>query len=101
METMVQTMHRLGNQGFNGQFRAESGGLRFLTNGTLYQPEELTVEEMVRLEGNSTPDEEAVIFALVTPLDEKATYCVTYGPEMDPADMDVVRRLHVSPSERT
>ena len=95
METITEVVGRLGQKGYTGQFRAESGGLRYLGTDTLFQPEELQVEEMVRLEGTSAPDEETVVFAISTPDAERATYCVNYGPNMDPADMSAVSRLQV------
>lgn len=98
METISQTLGRLSEQGYTGQCRAEEDGLRFLEDGSLYAPEEVVVEEVVRLEGTSSPDEESVVFAIASPHGEqRATLCVTYGHNMDPLDSDVVTRLTVRP----
>ncbi len=98
MESISQAVGRLSEQGYTGQCRAEAGGVRFLEDGTLLAPEKVIVEEVVRLEGTSSPDEEAVVFALCTPdKQQRATLCVTYGPDMPLEDSEVVRRLVVRP----
>lgn len=99
METISQAVTRLHEQGYTGQCRAEPGGLRFLDDGALVAAEAVVVEEVVRLEGTSTPDEQAVVFAVRSPDgDRRATFCVTYGPDMDPDDCDIMQRLDVRPA---
>ncbi len=98
METISQAVGRLTEQGYTGQCRAETDGVRFLEEGTLVAPERVVVEHVVRLEGTSSPDEEAVVFALRCPdSQQRATLCINYGPAMDPDDSEMMRRLTVRP----
>ena len=94
METLSQAVDRLTAAGYRDDFRAESGGLRAVGTGCLHEPEALVIEEVVRFEGASDPEDEATLFALrCTTYDARGTYVVAYGPAIDPLDAEMVRRL--------
>lgn len=93
METVGEAVDRLTRAGYVDQFRATTRGLRD-GGGTVHHPEHLVVDEYVRFEGTSDPDDEAIVFALRDPTHElRGTYAVPYGPSMGPADAEMVRRL--------
>ena len=95
MESMVEALGRLTDSGYVDHCRAESAGLRFLECRELYVGDEIIVDEIVRFEGPSSSDDEAILFALHTTRDErKATYCSGYGAMIDEADSRVVSLLH-------
>ena len=80
--------------GYREDFRAESGGLRAVGRGSLHEPESLVIEEIVRFEGASDPEDQAVLFALRDALQEvRGTYVAAYGLYMDPLDGVMTRRL--------
>jgi hypothetical protein len=94
METLTQALERLEAAGYREDFRAEEGGLRAMGSGCLHQPESLRIEEVVRFEGASDPDDQAILFALrCEEHGTRGTYVVTYGPSVDPLDAEMVRRL--------
>lgn len=94
METIMDVIRRLSSEGYNGQVRAEPGGMRFIDDNEVVDPECVTVDEVVRIEGTSSPDEETAVLALRREHDgHKATYCVTFGTHMDPMDVDILQRL--------
>ena len=64
MEDLAQAVERLTVAGYCEDFRAESGRLRAVGNGSLHEPESLVIEEIVRFEGASDPEDQAVLFAL-------------------------------------
>ncbi len=98
METISQAVGRLSEEGYTEQCRAEVGGVRFLDDGAIYEPEQVVVEEVIRLEGTSAPDEESVVFALRSPDGQsRGTLCMSYGSQMDPIDSEVIARLTVRP----
>lgn len=98
METISQAVGRLSEQGYTDQCRAEAGGVRFLEDGALYSPEDIVVEEVVRLEGTSSPDEESVVFAISSPAGgQRGTLCIAFGSGMDETDSEMVNRLTVRP----
>lgn len=94
MESLSEALKRLTAAGYREDFRAEPGGLRAMGTRCLHEPESLVVEEVVRFEGPSDPQDEAVLFALRCGVHgTRGTYVAAYGPAMDPLDAEMVRRL--------
>jgi len=94
METLSQAVERLTAAGYRDDFRAEGGGLRAVGTGCIHDPEALVIEEVLRFEGSSDPQDEATLFALhCTTHDVRGTYVVAYGPTTDTLDAEMVRRL--------
>jgi malic enzyme len=97
-ETLSHALERLNASGYCDDFRACGGGLRAAMAGRTYEPEALLIDEAVRLEGATDPDDEAIVFALRAPDGVRGTYSVAYGPLMAAADADVVGRLGAPPA---
>jgi hypothetical protein len=95
METMSEALAELEAAGYRDAFRAEPGGLRALTDGHLFAPESLVVVAVRRFEGESDPDDMAIVFALRSPSGEvRGTFTAEYGPKLaDPASAEVMSRL--------
>ena len=94
METLSQALERLARAGYRDGFRAEAGGLRALEDGRLFEPEALVCEAMERFEGESDPADQTILFALRTPDRSVAgTLVAQFGPGVDPAAAEVIRRL--------
>jgi len=93
-ESLSDAIQRLSDRGFTHALRAEHGRLRDLATGDFYDPDFLEIDALVRFEGESDPDEQAVLFALRTsqgtPL---GTYSAVFGAAMPPEDGEVVRNL--------
>ncbi len=93
-ESLSEAIDRLVKRGFRHSLCAQHGRLQDLETGKTYEPELLRIEETLRFEGDSDPDEQAVLFALRSPGgDALGTYSVVYGPATPPDDADVVIRL--------
>ena len=94
LESLSEALRRLSERGFDHGLRAENGNLRDLVTGKTYDPELLQIEELVRFEGESDPDEQAALFALRAPSGNPlGTYSVIFGPATPPEDGDVMQRL--------
>ncbi len=101
MESLVEVLQRLEKKGYGGQCRAESKGVRFLSSDTLFAAEKVQVDELIRIEGTSSPDEESTVYALSSPDQTlRGTLCVAFGPELPQVDADIVTRLKVKPGSR-
>ena len=93
-ERLSSAIQRLVGRGFVHGLRAEDGRIRDLATGESYDPEMLTIDEVVRFEGETDPDEQAVLFALRSPRGAPlGTYTAVFGPCVPPEDGEVVRRL--------
>ena len=94
LESLSHAIERLARRGFTQGLRVEEGRLRDPTTGQVYEPELLAVDEMVRFEGDSDPDEQAVLFALRTPGGEPlGTFASAFGAALPPEQGEVIRRL--------
>ena len=94
METLREAIARLEALGFRDSFEPADGGLRALGAGSVFAPQTLVVEEVVRFEGESDPSEEAILFALRSRSgDVRGTFVAGYGTLSDPARAEIVRGL--------
>jgi hypothetical protein len=94
MEAIRHATDRLIAAGYRQSFRADREGLHVLPSDALYAPEDLIVDDVLRFEGESDPDEQAVLFALrARSGGVKGTYLVPFGPAMPLADARAVERL--------
>ncbi len=95
MPTESETVDRLSAAGYADHFRAQADGLRAIGTACVHPPEALIIDAVVRFEGITNPDDEAIVFALRCATHAtKGTYVTAYGPQMDPLDAEMVRRLH-------
>jgi hypothetical protein len=93
-ETVSEAVDRLSAAGYTDDFRAEPEGLRAVGTGCVHRPESLTIDEIVRFEGASDPDDEAIVFALRCEAHHiKGTYAVPYGINLPEIDAEMVQRL--------
>ncbi len=98
-ESLSHAISRLHASGYEHDFLAEASGLRDLTTGALFAPEVLLVDEVIRFEGVTDPDDEAIVCALSHRTEGvRGTYSAAYGAGMDSLDADMMQRL---PASRT
>ena len=95
-ETVSGAITRLGAAGYSDDFRAEPEGLRAVNAGCVHAPEVMHIEAVIRFEGTSDPDDEAIVFALrCEPHGVKGTYAAPYGAQVPECDAEMVRRLAI------
>ncbi|HVM97065.1 MAG TPA: hypothetical protein VMT89_11785 [Candidatus Acidoferrales bacterium] len=95
-ESVAQAVNRLTAAGYTDDFRAEARGLLAVQSGCVHQPESLIVDEVVRFEGITDPDDEAVVFALrCGEHGTKGTFTIVYGAQVPEADAAMARRLRL------
>ena len=93
-ETIAQAVNRLTAAGYSDDFRAERDGLRAVQAGCTHTPETLVVDEVVRFEGITDPDDEAILFALrCAEHGTKGTFAIAYGMKVPEIDAQMARRL--------
>lgn len=101
METLTEAIARLERRGFDAELIARPGGLLERDREGAVAPETLVVEEIVRFEGTSDPQDEAVLFALRSEDDRlRGTFLSTYGPHTGPENAAVLERLRRARSQR-
>ena len=94
MSTLSDAMRALQAEGYTGNwFATEEGLLRCSESGEDTEPATVAVDRVLRFEGQSDPDDEAILFALSEPGGRKGLYSAQYGPSMPAEDVSMVRRL--------
>ena len=93
-ERLACAVDRLTAAGYTHELHAEAGGLRDVATGRLLAPEELVVDETVRIEGFSDPGDESIVLALHDVQGTlRATFATAFGADVAEADAEMLRRL--------
>ena len=94
METLTDAMIRLRAEGYRNDFSAnDDGQLKCGECGLRARPEDMTIHATVRFEGDSNPDDEAILVALECGCGCLGQYSTAFGPDTPAADAEVLRRL--------
>lgn len=93
--TIRKAQELLADSGYTEVLVADGPKLTGQTSGARYDPANLKVERLIRFQGVTAPDEEALLFALSTGEGEPVgTYTPSYLPSMTDEDLAVVEKLH-------
>ncbi|MEP1123580.1 MAG: hypothetical protein ABJH68_06800 [Ilumatobacter sp.] len=93
METLSQATTRLALGGYVEDYRAHDGRLVCGQCSTSHNPAELTIDAIVRFEGDSNPDDEAIVYALDAGCGHRGLYISAYGSGATADDIAVVAAL--------
>ena len=92
--TLTDAIAAFDARGYLEIFRADPEGLRASHEDRIFPPSELQVDGRARIEGDSNPDEETIVFALRDPkTDLKGTFIAIFGPNVDPIDAAAIQSL--------
>ena len=93
MSTMVSILDVLSGTGYTTQFQASEEGLTSLTTHKLFQPEDVKINHFYRFEGESNPDDSAIVYAIETKTGEKGTLIDAYGTYTDTAISNFIEQV--------
>jgi hypothetical protein len=94
MDTLLDATDRLRARGFDLDFAATSSGrLRCRATNVEHDPEVMHIEEIVRYEGASDPNDQAILLALACRCGERGLYSAAFGPDTAEADVTVLHRI--------
>jgi hypothetical protein len=96
--TTTETLDLLRRRGFSGNFVARPEGLRLLESGRTLPPDELVIREYYRFEGESDPDDMAVIYAIEGADGSRGVLVDAFGVYANPAVGAALRNVRVCPS---
>lgn len=94
LETVTDALTRLRAEGFGNDFYATEEG-ELACSGCLQtmDPGVMHVHETVRFEGDSNPDDQDIVVAIVCSSGCKGVYSAAYGPFSPPNDTAVLQKL--------
>jgi|SRR5450759_1232436 len=101
MQPMVSILGSLTALGFETQFKATEQGLLSLTTRKTFQPGEITMVHFYRFEGESNPDDNAILYAIETNDGEKGTIVDAYGPYNDSQVTNCMRQVQIHTGDLT
>jgi len=87
LTTQVKIEARLNEEGFTKDFRVTEGRLCTYDNDKAYSPEEVKIIDFFRFEGESNPDDMAILYAIECNDGTRGTISNSYGPLAD-TDID-------------
>jgi hypothetical protein len=94
VETLVEAMNRLRALGYDVDLSAAPGGqLRCGACDELVDAARATIDEIVRFEGDSNPDDEAILAAISMPSGHRGLYTSAYGTDVTADDAEVLQAL--------
>lgn len=95
LESLSEVQRRLADAGFGDDLVAAGARLCSTATGVGHDPATLKAAEIVRFEGASDPDDEALLIAVSTrdgvPL---GTFTTPYGPQASAEQAEILRHLH-------
>lgn len=83
MDCLVTVLAEVEKQGFRAQFEVSGKHLVSLTTRKKFLPEEVKIVHFYRFEGESNPDDSAIMYAIETHNNEKGTLVDGYGNNAD------------------
>jgi hypothetical protein len=91
---MAAVIERLTKAGYKDTFRGEKDGVRAVCSGHVHQPPELRIDAIERFEGASDPDDQVIVLAISSEVDDcRGTYTVPYGKNMPVIDSDLIAKM--------
>ncbi|HEY6956445.1 MAG TPA: hemerythrin domain-containing protein [Flavisolibacter sp.] len=93
--TLSQTIEGLKKEGYTMDFNISQECLTCHKSNTVLSPDEFEIDSVYRFEGDSNPDDEAVVYAISSSkYGVKGTLVNAYGPYADEASDALVQKLH-------
>lgn len=84
MSPMVTVINNLTNDGYTTQFKASETGITSMKTEQCFSPQDVQIRHFYRFEGESSPDDSSIIYAIETNTGEKGTLVDSYGAYADP-----------------
>ena len=93
-ETVLDAVRTLEGLGYTDDLRLEDGGVLCSACGARHAPERLVITHTYRFEGESNPDDEAIVLGVECPsCGTRGVIVSAYGPQADPGLFELLQRL--------
>lgn len=83
MQTLSACTKMLEESGFNTPFLMLEEGIKSISSDRIYKPQQIKIVNFYRFEGNSDPEDNAIMYALEAVSGEKGLLIDAYGSEGD------------------
>ena len=79
MKSLATCLNRMINEGYTEDFKVTELGLESISHHNNYKPEQIQVVNFYRFEGESDPDDNAILYIIETNDGTKGTLIDAYG----------------------
>jgi len=79
MKSLATCLNRMVNEGYTEDFKVTESGLESLHKHSNYTPDQIQVVNFFRFEGESDPDDNAILYVIETNDGTKGTLIDAYG----------------------
>src|SRR5690242_5008060 len=79
MKSLANCLNRMMTEGYTEDFKVTDQGLESLNNHHNYKPDQVQVVNFFRFEGESDPDDNAILYVIETNDGAKGTLVDAYG----------------------
>jgi ribosomal protein S8 len=84
MKSLANCLKKMVTEGYTEDFQITEEGLESLRKHSNYKPEQIQVVNFFRFEGESDPDDNAILYVIETDDGTKGTLIDAYGVYNDP-----------------
>lgn len=95
MTPLVEILNTLRERGYVNDFELMQGGMLSKQTNEIFQPDDLVIESVYRFEGNSNPDDMAVMYAVKAVTGTKGIIIDAYGTYEDNTLGDFLRNVKI------
>ncbi|MBO9572701.1 MAG: phosphoribosylpyrophosphate synthetase [Chitinophagaceae bacterium] len=93
-ESLVDALSDLKKRGYDADFEAAPFCLYCGDLDIRFNPEEFNVDEVYRFEGDSSVDDNSIVYAITSHEGMKGTLVDAYGAYSENLNFDMARKLH-------
>jgi hypothetical protein len=93
MTTLSECVTNALESGYVENFKVESKGLLTADGKSIYQPQDITIANFYRFEGYTNPDDNSILYLVVTNDGRKGTLIDAYGAYADAEFSDFIRQV--------
>ena len=84
MKSMAICLSRMLDEGYTEDFKVTDAGLQAIKHERVFRPEEVNIVNFFRFEGESDPDDNAILYVIETNDGTRGTLIDAYGVYSDP-----------------
>jgi hypothetical protein len=84
MKSLTTCLNQIVNEGYTEDFKVTDTGLESLHKQGIYEPGQIHIINYFRFEGESDPDDNAILYVIETDDGKKGTLIDAYGIYNDP-----------------
>jgi hypothetical protein len=94
-DTLSEAVNGLKQRGYNIDFNLEQDTISCKKTPVSLRPSEFEITEVYRFEGDSNPDDEAIVYAIESKHGQKGVLVNGFGISADTIGEDMVKKLSV------